>query len=105
MENIRILLCCGAGMSSGFLASNARKEAKKKKIAVTVEARSHTEVADYLNYIDILMLGPHYESELGKYQALAQVSGVPVVVIPKDIYSQLNGGKLIELALKTIPEK
>lgn len=30
MENLRVLLCCGAGMSSGFLASGARKAIKKK---------------------------------------------------------------------------
>ena len=30
METWKILLCCGAGMSSGFLASSARKTAKKK---------------------------------------------------------------------------
>ena len=33
MENLKILLCCGAGMSSGFLASNARKVAKKQKLS------------------------------------------------------------------------
>ena len=50
MENLKILLCCGAGMSSGFLASNARKVAKKQKLSVSVEARSHSEVAEHLNY-------------------------------------------------------
>ena len=40
METLKILLCCGAGMSSGFLASSARKTAKKKKLNVTIEARS-----------------------------------------------------------------
>ena len=32
MENLKVLLCCGAGMSSGFLASSARKVAKKKRL-------------------------------------------------------------------------
>ena len=48
MTNLKILLCCGAGMSSGFLASNARKTAKKRKLSLNVEARSYTEVNDYL---------------------------------------------------------
>ena len=58
-------------MSSGFLASNARKTAKKRKLSLNVEARSYTEVNDYLSSIDILMIGPHYASELSKYEALA----------------------------------
>lgn len=101
MENLKVLLCCGAGMSSGFLASNARKHAKKNKMLVSVEARSHSEVGEYLSSIDILMLGPHYAADLEKYQAQAAPYGVPVIVIPQDIYSQLDGGRLLELAFAT----
>lgn len=105
MENIKILLCCGAGMSSGFLASNARKVAKKRKLAVTVEARSQAEVNEYLSSIDILMLGPHFATELEKFQNLAKPYEVPVLVIPQDIYGQLDGARIIELAQKTLEEK
>lgn len=104
MENLKIMLCCGAGMSSGFLASSARKYAKKAKLPVSVEARSHTEVADYLSSINILMLGPHYAVELANYQALAKPYGIPVILIPQDIYAQLDGARLIELAQKTVAE-
>ena len=41
MENLKVLLCCGAGMSSGFLASGARKVIKKQKLPMTIEARSY----------------------------------------------------------------
>ena len=48
------------------------------------------------------MLGPHYAPELDKYQNLAKPFNVPVVVIPQDIYSQLDGARLIDLAIETI---
>lgn len=102
MSTTKILLCCGAGMSSGFLASSARKIAKKRKLNVSVEARSHSEVNDFLNSINILMLGPHYASELSKYEEIAKPYGIPVVVIPQDIYAQLNGEKLLDLAFETL---
>ncbi|MFS1066810.1 PTS sugar transporter subunit IIB [Enterococcus casseliflavus] len=105
MTNLKILLCCGAGMSSGFLASNARKTAKKRKLSLNVEARSYTEVNDYLSSTDILMIGPHYASELSKYEALASPYNVPVVVIPQDVYAQLNGEKLLDIALHKINER
>ena len=43
MEPIQVLLCCGAGLSSGFLAQGARKVAKKKGLNVKIEAKSETE--------------------------------------------------------------
>ena len=37
---IQVLLCCGAGLSSGFLAQGARKVAKKKGLDIKIEAKS-----------------------------------------------------------------
>lgn len=104
MEELRVLLSCGAGMSSGFLASSARKTIKKQKENMTVKARSKSEITDYLNNIDILLLGPHYASELENYKAMAEPYNVKVEVIPKDIYSHLDGARLIEFA-KEISDK
>ena len=38
MATLKVMLCCGAGMSSGFLASNARKYAKKNKLRLPIVA-------------------------------------------------------------------
>ena len=105
MENVKVLLCCGAGMSSGFLASNARKAAKKQKLAVNVEARGHSEVGEYLSSIDVLLLGPHYATDLDKFQALAKPHGVAVAVIPQDIYARLDGASVLQLALGLLDKK
>lgn len=104
MEKISILLCCGAGMSSGFLAQRARQAAKKKKINASVEARSHSDVNSYLSSIDILMVGPHYQGELPEFKKLCDPHNIPVCVIPQDIYAQLKGDALLDLAMKTIDE-
>lgn len=102
MDKMFIMLCCGAGMSSGFLANQARKAAKKRKMDVTIEARSHTDVSGYLSSISILMLGPHYGGEKAKWETLCDPYHVPVVVIPQDVYAQLNGEALLDLAIDTI---
>ena len=62
MEPIQVLLCCGAGLSSGFLAQGARKVAKKKGLNVKIEAKSETEAVLYLPKINVLLLAPHYEN-------------------------------------------
>ncbi len=100
MENLRVLLCCGAGISSGFLASNARKYVKKVDLPITIEARSHSEAAEFLPNIDVLLLGPHYASSLESFVNIAKPYGTKVAVIPEIVYSSLDGKALIELAQK-----
>lgn len=104
MDNLKVLLCCGAGMSSGFLASNCRKEAKKRKLSVTVEARSYSEASELLPTIDVLLIGPHYAKDADRFKELAKPYGTAVAVIPQDIYATLDGARLIDLAIKTKEE-
>lgn len=105
MENIKVLLCCGAGMSSGFLASSARKAAKKQKLPISVEARSHSEAMELLGTIDVMLLGPHYASELEKFQEMAAPYNVPVQVIPQDIYAMLDGERLLKLVTEIMESR
>lgn len=102
MDTLKILLCCGAGMSSGFLASNARKIAKKKKMNVTIEARSYSEAGELLSTIDCLLIGPHYAKDAGKFKELAKPYGVAVAVIPEDVYGTLDGGRLLDVAQEAV---
>lgn len=102
MEKTFIMLCCGAGMSSGFLANQARKAIKKRKLDVIIEARSHSDVGEFLTTISILMLGPHYAADLAKWEAMCEPYHVPVCVIPQDIYAQLDGSALVDIALQKL---
>ena len=53
---IRILLACGIGASTGFMAANMRKAAKAQKLDVTIHAVSKSQVAEYADRIDVLAL-------------------------------------------------
>jgi len=96
MEKTKIMLCCGAGFSSGFLAQKTRQAAKKQGLDVQVDARSESQVTQYLNDIDFLLLGPHYASQLSTYEKLAAGHDIKVAVIPQKIYGALNGQELLE---------
>lgn len=102
METIKVMLCCGAGISSGLLAQQTRKAAKKQGLDMTVEARSESEVTEYYPYLSILLLGPHYASQKEEFAKQAEPYGFPVEVIPKEIYGALNGPGLVDLILKTL---
>lgn len=56
MKNIRVLLACGSGASTGFMATSMRKSAKKKGIEADIKARSESEIDKYLSEIDCLLL-------------------------------------------------
>ena len=67
---IRILLACGIGASTGFMAANMRKSAKAQGLDVSVHAVSKSQVSDYADKIDVLLLGPHFSAEVPEYQAM-----------------------------------
>jgi Phosphotransferase system cellobiose-specific component IIB len=57
MKNI--LLICGSGASSGFMAASIRKAAKKEKMQIKVKASSESQLDDQIDQIDLLLIGPH----------------------------------------------
>lgn len=99
MSTYHILLCCGAGMSSGFLAQRAQKAADERKLAVEIDAKSQSVVEDVIEEYDLLLLGPHYECHLDEFEEMAEPFDIPVAVIPQSIYGALDGNGLVEFAL------
>jgi PTS system cellobiose-specific IIB component len=105
MKQLNVLLCCGAGMSSGFLAQRTRVASKKRGISITVEARAESDVGHYISKIDILLVGPHFANSLAKFQQMGEPYHVPAVLIPHNIYATLDGDALLNLILETIEKK
>ena len=102
MENLRVLLCCGAGMSSGFLAQKTQQAANAKGVAMRVKAVSQSVVDDYLDEMDILLLGPHFGSHLGEFEDLAAPYHGHVAVIPQAIYGSLDGAGMVDFVLSEL---
>lgn len=100
----KILLACGVGASSGFIASNMRKAAKKRGIEVEVKAVPDSELYQYINDYQILMLGSHLEYKLEEVRSkvVAQCGEKPVVVIDKKAYAILDGESVLDTALSII---
>ena len=98
MKNI--LLICGSGASSGFMAAAIRKAAKKRKIAITVKAASESQLDDRIDEIDYLLIGPHLSYMLNDLQEQTKDKKVQAAVIPQAVYGTLNGEKALDLILK-----
>ena len=102
MKTVNILLCCGAGMSSGFLAQQMRIAAKKKEILAKVQAKSQNSIEDDLPKTDILLIGPHLAYAYDDLQKKCESYHVPVLLIPKEMYAGLDGEGLLNLCIKTL---
>lgn len=96
----QVLLTCGAGASSGFMAAAARKAAKKLGADVEVKAKSETEVASLLPEIDLLLVAPHLKYMIDEVKELCETNNVKYDIIPQRVYGLLDGKGLIEFALK-----
>lgn len=102
---MKILLICGAGASSGFMAQAMRRAAKAQGIELTVLARSEGELRDNLDGTNIVLIGPHLAYKEPAIKAVLDSHGIPHMIIPEDIYGSLDGEELLELALEAIEGK
>jgi PTS system cellobiose-specific IIB component len=98
MDKLKVLLVCGGGASSGFLAANIRKEAAKQGLDMTVMARSETEIEEYLDGVNCILVGPHLSYLLDDLKEQYQDRGIKIAITEKSYYSTLDG----EAALKHI---
>ena len=102
MKNI--LLVCGTGASSGFMAKNIRQAAKARNIEIGVKARSDSVVEDYIEDIDLLLVGPHLSYMLQDLEDIADPYDVPVRIIPEEAYGSLDGNAVIDFLLSEFKE-
>lgn len=98
MKKLTIMLCCGAGMSSGFLAQKTRQAAKKQGIEAKVDARSESAVEQYAEDIDVLLIGPHCAASYKNLSEICRENHISIAMIPSDIYSNLDGNGILSLA-------
>ena len=101
---VRILLACGIGASTGFMAANMRKIAKAKSMNVTVHAVSKSQIMEYVDKIDVLLLGPHFAAEVPSVREQVKSQGVKVMAIDPDYYAALDGESILEDALDLYEE-
>ena len=96
MKKLNVLLVCGSGASSGFMAANIRKAASQRGLEITVAARSESEIENYIDEIDCLMVGPHLAYILDDVEELIDGQDVKVELMKPEYYSTLNGEKALD---------
>lgn len=94
MKKLGVLLVCGSGASSGFMAANMRKAASAAGLDADIKARSESEIENYIDETDVIMVGPHLEyaiEELTEYYG----DQAKIILMRSDYYATLNGERAI----------
>lgn len=97
---LKIVLCCGSGASSGFMAANIKKVAKKRKIDADVMASSESIIESYLDGTDIVLIAPHLTAESSFISE--RCGGVKTMVIDRTSYGMLDGESVLNQILATL---
>lgn len=98
----KVLLICGSGASSSFMAANVRRVAKEKDRQLEFKARSDSELEDYLDDVQLLLVGPHLVYMLAELESLCLTKNVKVALIPQEIYGSLDGEALYDFAIEQL---
>lgn len=97
---VTIRLFCAAGMSTSLLVNKMKEAAKVKGIEVDIEAFPEGQMEKHLAGVDIALLGPQIGYTIGKAKKICEPLRIPVEVIPMIDYGMMNGGKVLDFALK-----
>ncbi len=95
---MEILIVCGGGASSSFIAQNVYKAGKAQGLDLNVDAISETELEDYVYGRDAILIGPHLKYLEENLAEVINTERVPYAFISDMNYAKLDGAAILEQA-------
>ncbi|SEB39781.1 PTS system, cellobiose-specific IIB component [Paramicrobacterium humi] len=96
---MKILVACGAGASSTFVALRVRRAAAARGIDLAVTATPLSALPGALAGADVLLLGAHLADRADELAVMARAAGVAVAVLPEAASANADGSAVLDLAL------
>ena len=97
----KILLVCNAGMSTSILVQKMKKAAEQKGIEVTIEAIPSTDLSQFWQSSDVILIGPQIGFMKDSIKETVE-NKIPVEVINMVDYGRMNADKVLALAIDLI---
>jgi PTS system cellobiose-specific IIB component len=94
---MRILVVCGAGASSTFVAQRVRHAAHDQGLAYTAFAGTEQSLPIDLDAADVVLVGPHLAHALERIERDAAARGTTVVLLPPDVFADTDGSRTLAL--------
>jgi len=92
-----VLIVCGAGASSTFLASRLRSAAKERGIDLATQAASSSDLRPYLHTSTVLLVGPHLYDSFATLEAEAALFGVPAALLPPTAFGPSGAEQALDI--------
>ena len=102
----RFYLFCSAGMSTSLLASRMQKVADAHNLQIEIKAFSDKEMPMIVEQYnpDVILLGPQVKHIFGRVNE-KYGDKIPVFVIDSKDYGEVNGERVLKVAIKTYKER
>lgn len=97
---MEILIVCGGGASSSFIAQNVQREGNARGLDLNVDAISETELEDYAESKDVILAGPHLKYLEKNLREIVNEYNVPFDFIDEKDYARMDGKNILDQALK-----
>lgn len=94
---MKILVVCGAGASSTFVAQRLRQAAQREGTELFVQAGTPGMVATGADAGDVVLVGPHLASTLSDVERDAATRRARVVLLPEDVFGDRDGTRTLAL--------
>ncbi len=94
---MRILVVCGAGASSTFVAQRLRRAAHERGLAYSASAGTEQSLAIDLDSADLVLVGPHLAHAMERIEREAAARGTTVVLLQPDVFTDLDGSRTLAL--------
>jgi PTS system cellobiose-specific IIB component len=99
-----ILVVCGAGASSTFLASRMRLLATERGLDLTARAASNLDIDSRLETARVLLVGPHLAAEFPDLQQAASTHDVPAALLPDTAFGPDGAAAALDQALALLAD-
>lgn len=97
---VRIIVVCGAGASSTFVAHRIRRAAAARGVEVRATATSDSGLDAALGDADVLLVGAHLGDRIDALRQRAAAASVPIAILDEDAAAASDGEDALDLALE-----
>jgi PTS system cellobiose-specific IIB component len=96
---MKILIVCGAGASSAFIAHRVRVTGTERGLDLTVVAGSEADLPGSLDTVDVVLIGPHLAPRFELISSQARSAGVGAALLPASVLAARDGDLALGLAV------
>lgn len=99
---MEILVICGAGASSTFVAQRIRRGAEAEGLDLRASAGTEAMLPAAVDAVDVVLLGPQLAARAPDVRRRAASVGAAVAVLPESVFRDPDGTAALELARREL---